>query len=208
MRNNIFRLLLISLAALALFGCQEQDTKPSTPIAVIDQVKIFEKSTNIKAAKEHGDAFLEKLNQEMVVLKELSEKEKNKEKGQALLEEGTREIQQRLQAEDHLITSKISALVEKAVKEVKEEIGATIIISTDLLIDYDAKADITDLIVAKIDKETISFSDKAVDEKEPGSAEADKAADNKDAQDKDAAKKEDTEKKEGTAEKAAQPSGK
>ena len=80
------------------------------------------------------------------------------------LEEGTLEMQQRLQAEDYLITTKISALFEEAVKEVKAEIGATIIISADLVMSYDEKADITDLIVAKIDKATVSFEDKPVDE--------------------------------------------
>ena len=163
MRNNIFRILLVTLAAFVLFGCQEDNTKSATPIAVIDQTKIFEKSANIKAAREHGDAFLEKLNQEMVVLKELAEKEKDAKKAQKMIEEGTLEMQQRLQAEDYLITTKISTLFEGAVKEAKEEIGATIIISADLVMSYDDKADITDLIVAKIDKATISFEDKPAD---------------------------------------------
>lgn len=183
MRTNIFRILLVTLVAFALFGCQEEK-KATTPIAVIDQTKIFEQSANIKAAREHGDAFLEKLNQEMVVLKELAEKEKDSKKAQKMIEEGTLEIQQRLQAEDYLITTKISELFEGAVKEVKEEIGATIVISADLVMSYDEKADITSLIVAKIDKTAVDFADKPVDGEKAVGASAEKTADQAPEKDK------------------------
>lgn len=171
MRTNIFRLLLVALVAFGLMGCQEekatsQNAAPAvnTPIAVIDQTQIFEKSTTIAGAKEHINTIFEKLDADMNALKGQAEKVKNKEKAKKMLEEGVLEAQQKLEAEDRMVTGKISALIEEAVKETKKEVGATIVISTDLLIAYDNKADITDMIIAKIDKKPLSFTDEAQEE--------------------------------------------
>ena len=178
MPDNIVRFILASLVALALLGCQEEkNTKPSTPIAVINQVEVYEKSTTIKAARERLNSTFEKLTQEMVVLNELAEKEKDKDKAKKMVEEGVLEAQQRFAAEEQLVTSKVATIVEKTIKECRAELGATIIISNDLLIDYDEKADISSMVIEKIDTQTISFDDpdlKAEDEQ--AEAEASKSA--------------------------------
>ncbi len=67
-------------------------------------------------------------------------------------------LQQRLKAEQQNVANILNACLQRIVKDYREEKGLTFIASTQSVINFDASVDITEEILAIMDKEIIQFS--------------------------------------------------
>lgn len=174
MSTRMVRLLLSLCAVFALtllVACESSsDNKAKgTVVAVVNQEIVYRESQAAKAAVAHLDSVSDTLRAEVTQLQAAVQNYKDAAKGQSELEASLAEMQQRFAAEQQQVTVKVTALFDKAQETCRQAAGATVIISSDLVLSYDKSVDLTDKILEEMNKTPMTFT-RLGEEPEAGAA--------------------------------------
>lgn len=149
---------LLLAASLALAACQQQESAPQgIKIAVADVARLMRDSVPGK----EGIKFLE--SRQLEVQKELdniqARLEKNPEDAEAMkdLQRVYASSQQRIQAEGQNVAALLFDTLQRILDNYLEKNGYDVILSQDTLASYSKKIDITNAIMAELDKQKIDF---------------------------------------------------
>lgn len=166
---------LVLVLSLGLLACQQADnSRPG--IAVVDMARVMRDSEPGKA----GVKFLEGLQADMQ--KKLNEIQKRLETkpddatAQKELQTTYITAQQRMQAEQQNVINVLYDAMQRVANAYRTEKGYDVILSTESVTSFDAKVDVTNAILAAMNKQKIEFKPMAVPES-PADASADAPAD-------------------------------
>ena len=182
------KLILCAMLAASLMLCacnEKQVAEPAKPaIAVVDVSRALRDSDAGKA----GMQFLEKAQQEAVAeINALQEKIKADEKNEALqqqLQASYMALQQRMQAEQQNVISRLNDMFTRVVEDVRAKKGLVVVMPTEgAALAYDKSADVTDEVIAAMNKEKVEYTPVAPAKPLPNPAETKPADDAKAADD-------------------------
>lgn len=156
MRIRFVVLPLLLLSALAFAGCQQ--TEPSKPaVAVVDMSRLLTESEPGKA----GMAFLEGLQSDMQnklnAIQERLEKNDKDEEAQRELQMSYMTFQTRMGKEQQAVAGQLYDMLQKVLGEYRQAHGYQVIISREVVASFDAKVDVTDAVLAEVNKQKITF---------------------------------------------------
>lgn len=146
------------LLALSLLACQEQSGQPAQPkIAVVDMARLMRDSVPGK----DGVKFIESMQTDMQKkLDEIQDRlEKNPQDEEAMreLQRVYSSSQQRMQAEGQNVVNILLDAVQRVLNSYRESQGYDIIVGTDALAAFNPKIDVTEAVMAEVDKQKITF---------------------------------------------------
>ena len=156
MRIRFVVLPLLLLFALAFAGCQQ--TEPAKPaVAVVDMSRLLTESEPGKA----GMAFLEGLQSDMQnklnAIQERLEKNDKDEEAQRELQMSYMTFQTRMGKEQQAVAGQLYDMLQKVLGEYRAAHGYQVIINREVVASFDAKIDVTDAILAEVNKQKITF---------------------------------------------------
>lgn len=156
MRIRFVVLPLLLLFALAFAGCQQ--TEPSKPaVAVVDMSRLLTESEPGKA----GMTFLEGLQSDMQnklnAIQERLEKNDKDEEAQRELQMSYMTFQTRMGKEQQNVAGQLYDMLQKVLGEYRQAHGYQVIISREVVASFDAKVDVTDAVLAEVNKQKITF---------------------------------------------------
>ena len=156
MRIRFVVLPLLLLSALAFVGCQQ--TEPSKPaVAVVDMSRLLTESEPGKA----GMAFLEGLQSDMQnklnAIQERLEKNDKDEEAQRELQMSYMTFQTRMGKEQQAVAGQLYDMLQKVLGDYRQAHGYQVIVSREVVASFDAKVDVTDAVLAEVNKQKITF---------------------------------------------------
>lgn len=156
MRIRFVVLPLLLLSALAFAGCQQ--TEPSKPaVAVVDMSRLLTESEPGKA----GMAFLEGLQSDMQnklnAIQERLEKNDKDEEAQRELQMSYMTFQTRMGKEQQAVAGQLYDMLQKVLGDYRQAHGYQVIVSREVVASFDAKVDVTDAVLAEVNKQKITF---------------------------------------------------
>lgn len=170
MRIRFVVLPLLLLFALAFAGCQQ--TEPSKPaVAVVDMSRLLTESEPGKA----GMTFLEGLQSDMQnklnAIQERLEKNDKDEEAQRELQMSYMTFQTRMGKEQQNVAGQLYDMLQKVLGEYRQAHGYQVIISREVVASFDAKVDVTDAVLAEVNKQKITFIPLEQDDAAPAAEE-------------------------------------
>ena len=161
-------------ALLALVACKEeapkpaaaaepkavtatQATKPAVTLAVVNQERIYRESNAAQEAVAHLDAISEAMRQKITDAQADIQAQKDEEAARAAYEKILGELQQEFTVEQQNVTVKVNDLFEIALEACRNEVGALVVLSSDLVLAHDASVDLTDKVLERMNKTKIDF---------------------------------------------------
>lgn len=157
MRIRFVALPLLLLFALAFAGCQQTESgKPA--VAVVDMSRLLTESEPGKA----GMAFLEGLQSDMQnklnAIQERLEKNDKDEEAQRELQMSYMTFQTRMGKEQQNVAGQLYDMLQKVLGQYREAHGYQVIISREVVASFDAGVDVTDAVLAEVNKQKITFT--------------------------------------------------
>lgn len=161
-------LLFVVLASFALAGCNQQPAVTGPKIAVVDQAKVLQQCEPGKQLMSFLDMRGKELQAEFAEMQAEAQANQTPE-GQAKFQEQVQKLQGRAQAEQQ----KAVMVIHDAFQEVVDAYVATkeldVILPSEQVVAFGPAADVTDDIIAEMNKKELSFH--ALDpEKKPEAA--------------------------------------
>ena len=161
-------------ALLALSACKEeapkpaataepktvtatQATKPAVTLAVVNQERIYRESDAAQQAVAHLDAISEAMRQKITDAQTDIQAQKDEEAARAAYEKILGELQQEFTVEQQNVTVKVNDLFEIALEACRKEVGALVVLSSDLVLAHDSSVDLTDMVLERMNKTSIDF---------------------------------------------------
>ena len=171
MRIRFVALPLLLLFALAFAGCQQ--TEPGKPaVAVVDMSRLLTESEPGKA----GMAFLEGLQSDMQnklnAIQERLEKNDKDEDAQRELQMSYMTFQTRMGKEQQNVAGQLYDMLQKVLGEYRAAHGYQVIISREVVASFDAKVDVTDAVLAEVNKQNMTFIPLEQDDAAPAAEKA------------------------------------
>ena len=156
MRIRFVVLPLLLLSALDFAGYLQ--TEPSKPaVAVVDMSRLLTESEPGKA----GMAFLEGLQSDMQnklnAIQERLEKNDKDEEAQRELQMSYMTFQTRMGKEQQAVAGQLYDMLQKVLGDYRQAHGYQVIVSREVVASFDAKVDVTDAVLAEVNKQKITF---------------------------------------------------
>ena len=180
MRIRFVALPLLLLFALAVAGCQQ--TEPAKPVvAVVDMSRLLTESEPGKA----GMAFLEGLQSDMQnklnAIQERLEKNDKDEEAQRELQMSYMTFQTRMGKEQQNVAGQLYDMLQKVLGKYRAAHGYQVIISREVVASFDAAVDVTDAVLAEVNKQKMTFIPLEQDDAAPAAGKPAASADKADA---------------------------
>jgi outer membrane protein len=184
MRTYSFMAALV-LCALMLGACNEKPAVEQKNIGVVDVSRALRDSEAGKA----GMKFLENVQKNMLADVEKTQAkikaDPKNEAAQQELQMAYMALQQRFQAEQQNVIGRLNDIFQRVLDTYRTENKLVAVMASDIALSFDKSADVTDAVIAAMNKEKVEFTPVA----EPEAADAPKAEPKADAPKADAEKK-------------------
>lgn len=156
MRIRFVALPLLLLCVLAFAGCQQ--TEPGKPaVAVVDMSRLLTESEPGKA----GMSFLEGIQTDMQnklnALQERLEKNDKDEEAQRELQVSYMTFQTRMGKEQQNVAGQLYDMLQKVLGDYRKAHGYQVIISREVVASFDSSVDVTDAVLAEVNKQKMTF---------------------------------------------------
>jgi outer membrane protein len=185
MRTYSFMAALV-LCALMLGACNEKPAVEQKNIGVVDVSRALRDSEAGKA----GMKFLENVQKNMLADVEKTQAkikaDPKNEAAQQELQMAYMALQQRFQAEQQNVIGRLNDIFQRVLDTYRTENKLVAVMASDIALSFDKSADVTDAVIAAMNKEKVEFTPVA----EPEAADAPKAEPKADAPKADAPKAE------------------
>jgi outer membrane protein len=153
---HIAHLLPALMLALLAGGCLDQSGS-SPSVAVVDSSRVFKESGPGKAGIKHLETLHESMQEELNSLQQELQKKPDDETLQQKLQEKYLVYQQRIGAEQQQVISVLNEAIQKALDACRSRRNLSLILGTDAVLSYGPAADITDTVIAEVNKSDVSF---------------------------------------------------
>lgn len=158
MRSHYF-LPLMLMACLLLPACQQADSKDVRPaLAVVDMSRIMRDSEPGKAGVKFLEGIQSKMQEELNAVQDKLEKDPTDEKVQQELQQLYMKLQQRIQIEQQNVANKLYDMVQRVLNAYREQQGFAVMIAADVAASYSPSVDVTNAVIAEVNKQDISFT--------------------------------------------------
>ncbi len=154
------RNMLLPLLALCLMAGACQDTKKvETPVAgVLDLGRVTTSCEAGKAAHAFMEGIQKAYSEQIVAFQQNLGEDENNPLAMQAFETLYSSLQSRLQQEDQAATEKLLSGIMKAAETVRQEKGLKFILRSDMAIAFEKELDVTDLVVAALNRTPIEFT--------------------------------------------------
>ena len=132
-----------------------QNTSPK--VAVVNQERIYRESKAAQDAVAHLDAISENMRQRITDAQTEIQAQKDEEAARAAYEKILNEMQQEFTVEQQQVTVKVNDLFDFALEACRKEAGVQVVISSDLVLAFDATVDLTDKVLEKMNSNQVSY---------------------------------------------------
>ena len=153
-----FFLPLCAIACLLLPACeQSRNSGGDAAVAVIDLTRAMRDCEAGKA----GVKFLEErqggMEQKIKALQEKLQKNPKDEATQKEFQTAYMQVSQQIQAEQQNVVNLLLDTIQRVTNSYREQKGYRIILNSDMAASFDAKIDVTDDIIAEVNKQKVDF---------------------------------------------------
>ncbi|MDR2892078.1 MAG: OmpH family outer membrane protein [Deltaproteobacteria bacterium] len=159
---------LTLLFSIVLFGCNEDKQKPLA--GIVDAEAVFQKSTLAAAGMKHIDALNTEMQAKLAQMQSQLQAAPEDAELEGKLQSDLFALQTRMDQGQRQIAEKINAVFDQAVEECRVAQGLEVILPKQLVMASRPEADITEAVVAAMDKSTVDFSDIKLEESAPAAA--------------------------------------
>ena len=166
---------LALLLSLMLIACQQGEGTSQSKLAVVDMTRIMRDSEAGKAGVKHLEALQADMQEQLNAIQGRLEKNGSDADAQKELQTVYMMSQQRMQVEQQNVVNVLYDTMQRIINAYRADKGYALIISSEAAASFDPKADVTNDIIAAMDKQKIDFKSAAETEKAP-EAEAGKDA--------------------------------
>lgn len=170
MRTYSFMAVLM-VCALLLGACNEKSVEEKKNIGVVDVSRALRDSEAGKA----GMKFLENIQKNMLADVEKTQAkikaDPKNEAAQQELQMAYMALQQRFQAEQQNVIGRLNDMFQRVLDTYRTENKLVAVMASDVALSFDKNADVTDAVIAAMNKEKVEFTPVA----EPEAADAPKA---------------------------------
>lgn len=152
---------LISLLALLVFslpGCQQESAPPRNSTAVVDMMRVMRDS----APGKYGVKYLESIQAEMQKklddIQARLEKDPKDESAMQDLQKVYAASQQRMQTEQQNVVNMLNDTIQRVLNAYREKHNLEVILASDAAMAYSPKIDVTEAIIAEVDRQKVEFT--------------------------------------------------
>lgn len=150
--------ILLCFFMFSLTGCENNSPQNGSPkMAVVDLGRLMRDSAPGKEGLKFIEAQQKEMQAQLDVIQDKLEKNPQDENAMQELQKLYGVSQQRIQAEGQNVASHILDVVQRCLNSFLEKNGYDIIIGTEALAAYNTKIDVTNQVLAEIDKQKIEF---------------------------------------------------
>ena len=164
----VFAALVLGLALV--MGCdKQQDTKA---VAIVNISQVFQESEAAKAGMKYLENIGDEMQKEFLALQQDLEKDPNNAEKQKKFNDALTAFQGRLNAEQQQVLTRINDTFQQVVDSYREKNKIAVILRSDQVVSMDAMYDVTNDIVAEMNKLELTFTPiEPANEKDQASAE-------------------------------------
>jgi outer membrane protein len=145
------------LATMLLSGCINPADSSAPTVAVVDSARVFKESEPGKAGIKHLESLHESMQAELNALQQELQAKPNDETLQHKLQEKYMVYQQRISAEQQQVINTLNDAIQKALDACRAQKKLALIVGTDVVLSYGAAADITNAVIAEVNKTKVEF---------------------------------------------------
>ena len=150
---RIFSTVALCLVLVfAVTGCT------GTKIAVVNPARLFQESEPGKAGMQHLQQLETAMQDQVKVAQGMLEKAPNDEALRNRFQKTFTGYQQLVNTEQQKVVTSVNELMQKSLDAFRAEKGYSVIMSTDGLLSYDGKIDVTDGVIARMNQSSVSFA--------------------------------------------------
>lgn len=154
MQKRFLAVLLVVAMGFILTACDADSKK----IGVINEEKVYAESNATKAATKQLDDFSATLQPELAKIQAKLDRDPD---NKALQEETNKrfyDLQQQFGVEQQRVVNKVNDLYTSTREKCRKEAKMDLILSSEVALSYDNSVDITDRVIAEMNKTTLDFS--------------------------------------------------
>lgn len=161
------RLLALPVLVLSLLlgACQNPFSGSSPKVGVVDLSRLVTDSNPGKAARTFLENMQKDFNDRLTSLSKQAQDNQKDEKAAQQLQSTYMNLQQRMQAEEQNVNNALLEHVLSVIKKYREQNGLTVILRSEAALDYDKSLDVTEPLLAEVNKQNIEFKPVTHDEK-------------------------------------------
>lgn len=161
------RLLALPVLVLSLLlgACQNPFSGSSPKVGVVDLSRLVTDSNPGKAARTFLENMQKDFNDRLTSLSKQAQDNQKDEKAAQQLQSTYMNLQQRMQAEEQNVNNALLEHVLSVIKKYREQNGLTVILRSEAALDYDKSLDVTEQLLAEVNKQNIEFKPVTHDEK-------------------------------------------
>ena len=153
-----FFLPLCAIACLLLPACeQSRNSGGDTAVAVIDLTRAMRDSEAGKAGVKFLEERQDGMEQKIKALQEKLQKDPKDEAAQKEFQTAYMQVSQQIQAEQQNVVNLLLDTIQRVTNSYREQKGYRIILNSDMAASFDAGIDVTDDIIAEVNRQKVDF---------------------------------------------------
>ncbi|MFV0422828.1 OmpH family outer membrane protein [Oleidesulfovibrio sp.] len=159
MRKHVVLVIVTLIVAAMLSGCN-QAAKTSPSVGVVDMTRVYEESTAAKAGQQYLETLAEEARKEFEGMQaDLKGAEGNEEATQKV-SEAVNDLRNRINAAQQRVMVALDDGLKGVLQAYRTSKGFDVLIHKESAISYSQSIDVTDDIIAELNKVTLDFNDK------------------------------------------------
>ena len=149
---------LLLFCCCLLPACQQGEATESRPgLAIVDMARVMRDSEAGKAGVQFLEAMQASMQQELDTIQQKLEKDTDNEALQQELQQVLMTSQQRIQTEQQNVVTILYDTAQRIINTYREQQGFAVILAAEAAAAYSTSADVTNAIIAELNKQNISF---------------------------------------------------
>ena len=148
---RIIRILALTLTLAGLMGC-------AANVGVVNPTRLFQDSVSGKAGIDHLKGMESAMQEQLVAAQSALEKAPSDEGLRARFQQIFVGYQQIVSTEQQKVVESVNTQIQKALDAYREQKRMVVIMNTESVLTYAPAADVTDAIIAEMNKEPVTFT--------------------------------------------------
>ena len=148
---------LLLLLGFFIVACEAQEQSSKTSIAVVDMARVMRDSTPGKEGVKFLESRQTALQGQLDAIQDKLEKNPEDEKAMQELQRVYAVSQQRMQAEQQNVVNILFDTIQRTLNDYCTREGYDVILGSEAAAAFNQKIDITDAVIAEVDKQKVEF---------------------------------------------------
>lgn len=152
---------MLVLLVLSLLGCQENSSFPKNTMAVVDMMRVMRDSAPGKSGVKYLETIQAEMQKSLDEIQGRLEKNPKDESAMQDLQKVYAASQQRMQTEQQNVVNILNDTIQRVLNTYREKNSLEVILASDAAMAYSPKIDVTDAIIAEVDRQKVEFTSSA-----------------------------------------------